>query len=99
MRLQSTRRYTGDLEPHHFPGPGRLTADRLLARKAARSTDSPGRVASDKSLRSQLRIAKRALGGYVAPASQRLDSAGSAISQSRWAAQVEICCFGRFQVS
>src|SRR5437868_15518725 len=43
--------------------------------------------------------APSALGGYVAPARHRFDSAGSTISQSRWADRVEIRCFGRFQVS
>ena len=82
-----------------LPGLGRLGSYRRLARKAARQADSAKRLASDDSLRSQLRIAKRALGGYAATAARRADSASSTVSKPHWAAEVEIRCFGRFQVS
>ncbi len=98
MRSQSTT-HTGDPDSHPLPGPGRLDAYRLLARRAARHADSPRRLPSADNLRAQLRIAKRALGGDVAPLAQPTDGAASTVTQPRWAAQVEIRCFGRFQVS
>jgi DNA-binding SARP family transcriptional activator len=50
-------------------------------------------------MRVPLRSARRALGGYVAPVVPRLDAASAAGIHPGCAAQVEIRCFGRFQVS
>jgi DNA-binding SARP family transcriptional activator len=113
MRLQSTTRDPGEPAPDPprapeasrearevgLPGSGRLDSYRLLARKAARHADAPKRLASDENLRMQLRIAKRALGGYAATAARRADPPVSTVIKPHWAAQVEIRCFGRFQVS
>src|SRR6266851_5825441 len=106
MRLPSTTRDPGDPPPDPpgarevgLPGPGRLGSYRLLARRAARHADSAKRLASDNAPRSQLRIAKRALGGNGATAARRADSATSTVIKPHWAAEVEIRCFGRFQVS
>src|SRR5258708_9016008 len=99
MRLRSTTRDTGAAEPDPLPGPGRLDSYRLLARRAARHADSAKRLASDNPARSQLRIARRSLGGNAATASRRAESARSTVTKPHWAAEVEIRCFGRFQVS
>src|SRR5258708_11490914 len=112
MRLQSTRD-TGDPAPDPpgapevslearevgLPGPGRLDSYRLLARRAARQADSGKRRASNENVRSQLRIARRTVGGNAATGSRRAESASSTATQPHWAAEVEIRCFGRFQVS
>ncbi len=112
MRLQSTRD-TGDPAPDppgapevsreardvDLPGPGRLDSYRLLARRAARHADSGKRLASIDNVRSQLRIARRTVGGNAATGSRRAESASSTATQPHWAAEVEIRCFGRFQVS
>src|SRR5260370_10428194 len=99
MRLRSPTRDTGDPAPAPLPGPGRLDSYRLLARRAARHADSAKRLASDNPARSQLRIARRSLGGNDATASRRAESARSTVPKPHWVAEVEIRCFGRFQVS
>src|SRR3981081_3894612 len=99
MRVQSTTRDTGDHAPYPLPGPGRLDSYRLLARRAARHADSAKRLASDNPARSQLPIPRRAAGGNAATASGRAESASSTVTKPHWAAEVEIRCFGRFQVS
>ena len=105
MRLPSITRDPGDPAPDPpgarelgLPGPGRLGSYRLLARKAVQA-DTAKRLASDGTSRSQLRVAKRAPGGNASTAARRAESARSTVIKPHWAAEVEIRCFGRFQVS
>ena len=112
MRLPSITRDPGDPAPDPpgapeagrearevgLPGSGRLDSYRLLARRAARQTDSGKRLASSDNVRSQLRVARRTVGGNAAIAARRAAPASSTRTQ-HWAAEVEIRCFGRFQVS
>src|SRR5437879_12302633 len=105
MRLPSTTRDPGEPAPDPprarevgLPGPGRLGSYRLLARKAVQA-DTAKRLASDGTLRSQLRVARRAPGGNASTAARRAEAARTTALKPPWAAEVELRCLGRFKVS